>query len=184
MRLSPSEKRTAGLALEAAGVDLDKPVVILNPGAAYGPAKRWPAERFAAAGALFQKKHKASVVITGSEEERLLAERIASLLPRPATVLAGRTGLRQLLSVISRAALFITNDSGPMHLANALRVPVVAVFGPTDPAVTRPYHQPSVVLKKEAVCWPCLYRACPFDHRCMTAVTPEEVYAVGRGFLA
>ena len=184
LTLSPAEKRTAGLALKAAGVDIGRPVVILNPGASYGPAKRWPAERFAAAGALFQKKKKAEVVITGSQEERDLAERVASLMPRRPAVLAGRTGLRELLAVIGRSSLFITNDSGPMHLANALRVPVVAVFGPTDPAATRPWHQPSVVLKKSAVCWPCLYRQCPYDHRCMTAITPEEVYLAGREFLA
>ncbi|OGD24555.1 MAG: lipopolysaccharide heptosyltransferase II [Candidatus Aminicenantes bacterium RBG_13_63_10] len=184
LSLTALEKRAAGAALEAMGVDLARPVVILSPGASYGPAKRWPAERFAALGALFQKKDRAEIVLTGTADERGLAEKVASLLPRRAAVLAGLTDLRRLLSVMSRAALVVTNDSGPMHLANALRVPVAAVFGPTDPAATRPYHQPSVVLKKGAACWPCLYRQCPYDHRCMTAVSPEEVYAAGRGFLS
>ncbi|MBM3298156.1 MAG: lipopolysaccharide heptosyltransferase II [Candidatus Aminicenantes bacterium] len=183
LRLSARETRAAGAALEALGVDLSRPVVVLSPGASYGPAKRWPAERFAALGALFQKKNRAEIVITGSAGERELAGRVAALLPRRAAVLAGLTDLRRLLAVLSRASLVVSNDSGAMHLANALRVPVTAVFGPTDPAATRPYHQPSVVLKKDVACWPCLYRECPYDHRCLTSITPEEVYAAARMFL-
>ncbi|MGD2246573.1 MAG: glycosyltransferase family 9 protein, partial [Candidatus Aminicenantes bacterium] len=79
--------------------------------------------------------------------------------------------------------LFITNDSGPMHMANALKIPVVAVFGPTDPSVTGPYQEPAVVIKKNVPCWPCSYRACPFDHRCMRNISSEEVYEACQGFL-
>jgi len=184
LRLAAREKRAAGPALEAMGVNIARPIVILAPGAFYGPAKRWPAERFAALGALFQKKDKAEIVITGSAEERDLADTVASLLPRRAAVLAGLTDLRRLLIVMSRASLVVTNDSGAMHAANALRVPVTAVFGPTDPAATRPYHQPSIVVKKDVACWPCLYRQCPYDHRCMTLISPEEVHAAARRLLA
>ncbi len=183
LAVSPSEKRAAGLALRALGLNTRRPIVVLSPGASYGPAKRWPAERFAALGGLFQKKHGAEILITGAPDERDLAEQTASLMPRPPVVLAGRLGLRRLLAVMSRASLVVTNDSGAMHLANALRVPVAAVFGPTDPDVTRPYHQPSVVLKKIVPCWPCFYRVCPYDHRCMTSIEPEEVYAAARRFL-
>jgi heptosyltransferase-2 len=91
--------------------------------------------------------------------------------------LAGRTTLRRLLAVIAEASLFVTNDTGPMHMANALRVPIVAVFGPTEPKATAPFHPPAWVLKKDAPCWPCLYRKCPFDHRCMTSITPEDAFA-------
>jgi heptosyltransferase-2 len=183
LSLTAAEKRAARAALRAVGVDLSRPLVVLSPGASYGPAKRWPAERFAALGALFQKKRRAEIVVSGAADERALAESVAASLPRRAAVLAGRTDLRRLLAVMSQASLVVTNDSGAMHLANALRVPVAAVFGPTDPAATRPYHQPHVVVKKDVVCWPCLYRKCPYDHRCMTSIPPEEVYAAARRFL-
>jgi heptosyltransferase-2 len=83
---------------------------------------------------------------------------------------------------MAEAALFVTNDTGPMHMANALRVPVLAVFGPTEPRATAPFHPPSVVLKKDAPCGPCLYRSCPFDHRCMRAITAEEACEAGLSF--
>lgn len=183
LRLAAEERRAARTALRGLGVDLSRPLVVLSPGASYGPAKRWPAGKFAALGGILQKKHRAEVLVSGSAEERELAESVAAALPRRAFALAGRTDLRRLLAVMSLASLVVTNDSGAMHLANALRVPVAAVFGPTDPAATRPYHQPSAVVKKNVVCWPCLYRVCPYDHRCLTSISPQEVYAAARGFL-
>ena len=182
--LPEGEKRAARQSLRGLGVSLKRPLVVLNPGAAYGPAKRWPAERFAELGALLQQKKRAELLITGSSAEEGLAAEIASRLPNPPTVLAGRTSLRQLLGFISQARLFITNDTGPMHLANILSVPVVALFGPTDPVVTGPFHPPAVVLKKEVACWPCLYRKCPYDHRCLTGIRTEEVLAAALRFLS
>ncbi|HEX9902047.1 MAG TPA: lipopolysaccharide heptosyltransferase II [Acidobacteriota bacterium] len=183
MSLPEKENRAARQSLQALGLNLKRPLVILNPGAAYGPAKRWPAERFADLGALLQQKKKAEIIITGSSGEEDLAAGIASRLPRPPTVLAGRTSLRQLLGLIGQARLFVTNDTGPMHLANVLSVPVVALFGPTDPVVTGPFHPPAVVLKKEAACWPCLYRKCPYDHRCLANIKTEEVLEAALRFL-
>jgi len=182
--LPEEDKHAAGQSLRALGLNLKRPLVILNPGAAYGPAKRWPAERFAALGALLQQKKKAEILITGSPAEEKLAADIASRLPRRPAVLAGQTSLRQLLGFIGQAQLFVTNDTGPMHLANILSVPVVALFGPTDPAVTGPFHPPAIVMKKEAACWPCFYRACPYDHRCLTDIQTEEVWAEAQKFLA
>ena len=87
----------------------------------------------------------------------------------------GRTGLGELLGLLARAAVLITNDSGPLHLANALRTPAVAVFGPTDPRATGPFHEPARVLRIEGVsCWPCDYRVCPYDHRCMEPIAAAE----------
>jgi heptosyltransferase-2 len=91
-------------------------------------------------------------------------------------ILSGQTTLPQALGFISQAALFISNDSGPMHLANALRVPVVGIFGPTDPAVTGPLEQPSRIVKKDVPCWPCAYRKCPYDQRCMMNIAAEDVF--------
>jgi heptosyltransferase-2 len=184
LTVSEKEKKAARRWLQELGLNLKRPLVILNPGAAYGPAKRWPPERFAALGALVQRQKKAEIIITGSRGEEELAAGIASGLPRRPANLAGQTSLRQLLGLISQSRLFITNDTGPMHLANALSVPVVALFGPTNPAVTGPFHPPAVVLKKEVACWPCLYRKCPYDHRCLAGIEAEEALAAARQFLA
>lgn len=181
--LSPEEKDWPRKELSAAGYDPNKPLVILNPGASYGPSKRWPASRFAELASLLQKKNKAQIVIVGSAEEVELAESIASSMIQKPLNMAGKTNLRQLAELISLANLFITNDSGPMHITNALRVPLIAIFGPTDPRVTGPFHQPSTVIKKDAPCWPCSYRKCPFDHRCMMEIEPEEIFMASQNFL-
>jgi len=179
--LAPEEKRRGREILASAGLEPGRPLVILNPGAAYGPAKRWPAERFAELAALLQQRHDAEIAVTGTARDREAAEAVGAGLARPAALLAGKTSLRELLSVMASASVFVTNDSGPMHMANALRIPVVALFGPTDPAVTAPYHEPRTILKKDVVCWPCLYRRCPYDHRCLAGISAgEAAEAVGR----
>jgi heptosyltransferase-2 len=87
------------------------------------------------------------------------------------------------MGLISLGRVFVTNDTGPMHIADALGVPVVAIFGPTDPKASGPSRRSSVVLKTAVPCWPCTYRSCPYDHRCMNGIGPEEVFEAGRGFL-
>ena len=178
LRLSvpPEERERAQERLLDLGFDPQRPLVILSPGAAYGPAKRWPATRFARLAALFQAKNDAAILIIGSAGEAEIAAAIVSSLNDKPAVLTGQTTLPQLLGLISLASLFVSNDTGPMHLANALRVPVVAIFGPTDPKVTGPFERPAAVIKKDVPCWPCSYRACPYDHRCMAQIEPEEVY--------
>ena len=183
LTVTAEEKAESRNRLLRAGIDLERPLVLLNPGAAYGPAKRWPAERFARVASALQKDKRAETAIIGSADEAGIAESVASSMEIKPVVFSGQTTLRQLLGLISQASLFVTNDSGPMHMANALRVPVVAVFGPTDPAVTRPFHPPSAILKKDAACWPCFYRKCPYDHRCMTSIAAEEVADAAKALL-
>lgn len=181
--LSKKEKVDAKKLLLSLNMDLRRPLVLLHPGASYGPAKRWSVLKFSELAALLQKRKKASVIISGSNDEAQLAESIAMLMRKKPVSLAGKTSLLRLASLISNADLFITNDSGPMHLANALHVPVVAIFGPTDPALTGPYQQPSAVIKKDVPCSPCSYRECPFDHRCMENIPIEEVFQACQKFL-
>ncbi len=181
--LTQGEQKEAREKLLSCDVDFQHAVIILNPGASYGPAKRWPAERFAELGSLLQERNKATILITGAENERALAESISSLMLKKPINLSGQTSLRMLAGLISQSNLFVTNDTGPMHMANALKIPVVAVFGPTDPSVTGPYQEPSAVIKKDVPCWPCAYRECPFDHRCMVSISPEEVYKACQRFL-
>ncbi|MEW5902138.1 MAG: lipopolysaccharide heptosyltransferase II, partial [Acidobacteriota bacterium] len=182
--LHVEEKERARRLLLNVGIDTSRPLVIMSPGASYGPAKKWPTTRFAQLAALFQERKKAEILIIGSAYEAEIAKSICSSLSAKPVSLMGQTTLLQLLGLISKAHLVISNDSGPMHLANALRVPVVGIFGPTDPAVTGPFAQPSAVVKKDVPCWPCTYRKCPYDHRCMMSIEPEEVYraaeALGR----
>ena len=167
--------QTQGL-LRSLAVDPNKPILTLSPGASYGPAKRWPAPFFARLATLLQTHQNAQVVIIGSETDTEIARSIADLMPDHPIDLTGKTTLPQLAGLISQSTLFITNDSGPMHLANALKVPLVAIFGPTDPRITGPYQKPSKVLQEHVPCWPCSYRECPFEHECMTQISPERVH--------
>jgi heptosyltransferase-2 len=183
--LSSEERAAARRALADLGLDPDpaRPVVVLNPGASYGPAKRWSAESFGRLGSLLQAALSARVVVTGLGSEVELAERLASVMPRPPLILSGRTSLRGLLGILSQARLCVTNDSGPLHLANAVGTPVIGLFGPTDPAATGPLQAPAKVIWKGAACWPCLYRSCPFGHECLTAIEPGEVLEAAREYL-
>jgi heptosyltransferase-2 len=174
--LHEDEITWAAAFLSQQGLSLKDTLVVLNPGGYYGSAKRWPAASFGALAARLQADKGAQIVIVGTQHESPLAESISNVLSVPPMILTGRTTLRQLAAVISRADLMVTNDSGPMHLANALQVPVVALFGPTDPRVTAPFQEPSTWLHNQVPCWPCSYRDCPFDHRCMMSLSPAEVY--------
>lgn len=163
----------------AGGLELsaDQPWVGLNAGAEYGPAKRWPAERFVAVARAVSRATGARWLILGGPNDRELAATLHRELPE-AVNLAGRTRLRELMQVLSVCALLLTNDTGPMHLAAALGTPVVALFGSTSPELTRPglpgdpRHE---VLRAPVPCAPCFLRVCPVDFRCMHALSVEMV---------
>ncbi|MGD9344267.1 MAG: lipopolysaccharide heptosyltransferase II [Candidatus Aminicenantes bacterium] len=174
--------RAEGL-FRSLSLDRNKPVIILGPGASYGPAKRWPASFFSRLATELQRKHDAEILIIGSATDHEIAAAIIAPMSKKPIDLTGKTTLPQLAGSISLSDLFITNDSGPMHLANALKVPVVAIFGPTDPRITGPYQSPSKVLKGQVPCWPCSYRECPFEHQCMTQISPERVIEECQDFL-
>jgi heptosyltransferase-2 len=175
----PAEaKERAGRRLAGAGIDSSRPLVLLAPGAAHGPAKRWPAARFGETAALLRKRTGAAIVVVGTAAEAPLAAEIAAAAGPETRDFTGKTDLAELFGLLERAAALVTNDSGPLHMANALRVPVVAVFGPTDPRATGPFHEPFRVLRRDGIpCQPCKYRACPYDHRCMALITAAEAAA-------
>jgi lipopolysaccharide heptosyltransferase II len=160
------------------------PWIGINPGAAYGTAKRWPPERFAAAAALVARRSGAQVAIVGSAAERPLAEAIAAQLGGAARVLCGETTLAELVGVLRELRLLLTNDSGPMHLAAALGTPLVAVFGSTDWTETAPVSDRARVVREETECAPCKLRECPIDHRCMERVAVDRVAATALELLA
>jgi len=145
------------------------------PGAAYGHAKRWPPARVAAVAAGLAARG-VTPVIVGAAADRDTARAIESSLPRGTRVvdLVGRTTLRQLVGVVARCAAFVSNDSGAMHVAAALGVPLTAIFGPTDERVTSPGGRAEVIVR-DVFCRPCLLRECPIDHRCMKRIDVDTV---------
>jgi len=175
LAVSPERKLAARTRLQSMGVDFNRTVVGVNPGAFYGSAKRWLSERYATVLDRLIDKRQASVVIFGSPNEVAIAEAIRSGMRSRPVILSGRTKLNELIAMLACCDLFLTNDSGPMHLAAALRVPTLAIFGSTDEVATGPMSPTAVVLNKRVECSPCLLRECPIDHRCMTLITAEEV---------
>lgn len=175
----PAAREAGAARLRELGVD--GAVVGVSPGAAFGNAKRWPPERFAEAARAVAKALGAAVLVFGSAAERELCEAVAAGLRGggvDARNLAGGTTLGEFIDLAAACRLYLTNDSGAMHIASALGVPTVAVFGATDDVTTGPTGPLARVVREHAECSPCLLRNCPIDHRCMTRVTPERVVAV------
>ena len=151
-------------------------VIGVSPGAAFGTAKRWLPERFAEAALRIARERGASIALFGSTAERLLCEQIAGALgDHPHRNYAGQTTLAEFVELAAGCELFLTNDSGAMHIASALNVPTVAIFGATDDAGTGPLGPNSLIVRQKVDCSPCLLRECPIDHRCMTLVTVDRV---------
>ncbi len=150
-----------------------RPVVGVSPGAAYGSAKRWLPERFAEAAWRLTVETGGSVAVFGSAAEKTMCEEVARLAGGRS--FAGATALSEFIDLTAACSLFLSNDSGAMHIASALGVPSVTVFGPTDETATGPLGPAARTLRESVECAPCLKRECPIDHRCMTRVTAENV---------
>ena len=167
-----AERRIRGEKLfDSVGVKL--PVVGVSPGAAYGSAKRWLPERFAEAAQRIAKDLGGSVAVFGSAAERVMAEEVARL--SGGRNFAGDTALNDFIDMTAACSVFLTNDSGAMHIASALGIPSVTIFGPTDETATGPLGAMARIVREPVDCAPCLKRECPIDHRCMTRVTTESV---------
>ncbi|QJA06234.1 lipopolysaccharide heptosyltransferase II [Thermosulfurimonas marina] len=164
-----ARRRAEGLLSGVSG-----PLAVLAPGAAYGPAKRWPLERFGQLAAELLRRG-FSVVFVGGEGERAPVQGLLSEIPG-ARNLCGLTDLATVAAVLQRAAVFVSNDSGLMHLAAALRRPQVALFGSTDPEATGPLNPRARVIFRGLSCSPCLARTCPEGHyRCLGEISVAEV---------
>ncbi len=154
-----------------------RPMLALNPGAEYGPAKRWPIERWTEAAAEVQRRTNCFWLILGGRSDAELAKRAATGIASHLN-LAGQTSLRELMALLKLCRVLLTNDTGPMHVAAALGTPVVAPFGSTSPELTGPGlpGDPSHrLLKSDAPCSPCFLRECPIDFRCMDGISVEQV---------
>ena len=166
-----SSRSRGEVLIAARGANL--PVIGVSPGAAFGGAKRWLPERFAAAARRGVEKTGASVLVFGSQAEQQLCGEVAAACG--GINLAGQTTLREFIDMTAACTVFLSNDSGAMHIAAALGIPLVAVFGPTDETATGPVGPAACMLRQPVECAPCLKRECPIDHRCMTRVTAEMV---------
>jgi heptosyltransferase II len=186
MRLEgiPEARDAGGQHLRALGIDA--PVVGISPGAAYGNAKRWLPERFAETAALLHQSAPSTFLIFGSAAERALCEEVAGRVRKcgaAARNLAGETSLREFIDLAAACRLYLSNDSGAMHVASALGVPSVTIFGATDDTTTGPTGPLARIVREQVECSPCLLRECPIDHRCMTRVSSQRVAGVARQLL-
>jgi heptosyltransferase II len=157
-------------------------VLAICPGAEYGPAKRWPVENFVAVARHFINTRKAKIVLLGAPVDLPVAEEFLKQLPDVEN-LVGKTTLDEFLAALVSARLVVCNDSGAMHVASALGVPTLTVFGSTEPQLTGPMGARSRVLRHHVPCSPCFLRECPIDFACMTSITAETAIGVAETML-
>ncbi len=172
---SSAEERASAL-LGGEGVEPGESLVAFNPGSTYGSAKRWPADRYSALADHLIERLGVKILLTGVQAEANVARDVRCLARFPERIidLTGRTDIQLLGAILKRCAVFVTNDTGAMHIGAAVGVPLVTIFGPTDPATTSPVRK-HVLLRHPVPCSPCLLRECPIDHRCMTGIPVEGV---------
>jgi heptosyltransferase-2 len=181
----PEENRQqAAEFLLSSGVKRDSLRIAIGAGASYGAAKCWPPDRFAELANRLHAETEVEVILFGTRAEAPVSSAIAAGMHRPPIDLTGKTAINDLPALLSQCHLFIGNDSGAMHVAGAVGLPVVAVFGPTDPFGTAPVTPRCSIIQERPYCSPCFLRRCPTDHRCMTRVTPDMVEAAARHWIA
>jgi heptosyltransferase-2 len=176
LQVSEKRKTQAREFLLEQGVPVDSPLVALCPGSTNSRAKRWPAGRYAELADRFIEQMGASVLLIGSPDELDVSREVKQLMRHQPFMLTGSTDLAMAVAILSLTEILITNDTGPSHIAAALNRPTLVIFGPTDPRTTRPYSPLAQIIRHPPECAPCMLRDCPIDHRCMTAISPEEVF--------
>ena len=175
LHVPEAHKHRALLTLLEAGSRPHAARIAVAAGASYGSAKCWPAGRFARSLDDFLQHVDADVILFGTPQEAAVSAAIAGDLRRSAVDLTGKTSLAELPALLSLCHVFLGNDSGAMHVAASVGLPVVAIFGPTDPLGTAPVTPTLSIVQQKPYCSPCFLRRCPTDHRCMLAVTPAMV---------
>ena len=182
LSISESRKSEASELLRSYGVSEETSVVALCPGSINSRAKRWPAEAYAAlADRLIDDRRQ--VVLIGSKDEMDVTDEVMRRMRNRPVVLTGKTTLDQITAVLGLVDLVVTNDTGPAHIASALGCPTIVIFGPTNPLTTRPFSPKAEMIRHPPDCAPCMLRDCPIDHRCMTAITVDEVFEQSQALL-
>jgi heptosyltransferase-2 len=160
-----------------------KTIIGIAPGATYGPAKRWFPDRFAAVADKLDEKYFTQGILLGGKSDWGVAQEVQRLARTELINLAGKTTLREAIYLISQCRLFISNDSGLMHIAGALNIPTIALFGSTNPVTTSPAGNQSVIVRREVSCSPCLKKTCPTDFSCMMLISVEDVLTAAQKLL-
>jgi heptosyltransferase-2 len=183
LKVPGEQRRRAEEMLVSAGIHRNIPRIAIGAGASYGSAKCWPPDRFADFVNRLRVHADADVILFGTAAEQQVSDAIAAEIKGASINLVGKTAIADLPALLAGCQLFVGNDSGAMHVAAAVGLPVVAIFGPTDPLGTAPLTPRCKVVQEKTYCSPCFLRRCPIDHRCMTNVAPEAVEAAARGWL-
>ena len=183
LNVSESNRRRAEEFLSQSGARSNSLRIAIGAGASYGSAKCWPPSRFAELANRLQSENDADIILFGTAAEVAVTRAISSDLHRPPIDLTDKTSIADLPALLSQCHLFIGNDSGAMHVAAGVGLPVVALFGPTDPYGTAPVTPRCIIVQQKPYCSPCFLRHCPTDHRCMSAITPHMVEAAVKPWL-
>lgn len=173
--LTDKEKEYAKRILKSKGVAENNIIIGVAPGASYGPAKRWMTDRFREVAKRFIRNYGAKIIVFGGKDDSGICKSV--LNDSEGLNLAGKIDLRESIALMHKCNLFITNDSGPMHIAAALGIPTVAIFGSTDPSLTGSIGDKVVVIKKGIECSPCFERVCKYGHyNCFKMIAVDDVY--------
>lgn len=184
LTVSAESKRKGCERLVAGGARATAMRVAVGAGASYGSAKCWAPERFADVANRLMAQFDADVILFGTAAEAQVSAAISAAMRRSPIDLVGKTSVAELPALLSQCHLFVGNDSGAMHVAAAVGLPVVAVFGPTDPYGTAPVTSRCTIVQEKPYCSPCFLRKCPTDHRCMKRVPADAVADAARAWLA
>jgi len=184
LEVSDIRKDEARSLLQRHGVHEDGPVIALCPGSINSRAKRWPAESYAVLADRCVDTLGAQILLIGSTEELDVSRQVAERMHNKPIMLTGQTDIAEVVAVLSVTSLLITNDTGPAHISAALGRPTLVIFGPTNPLTTRPFSPFAEIIRHPPECAPCMLRDCPIDHRCMTAITPDEVFSRAREIMS
>lgn len=184
--VSESRKAAAAQFLSGRGVNLGdgRRLVALCPGSINSRAKRWPSERYASLADRLIDELGAQVLLIGSGAEAEVSAAVRSRMMNQPVILTGETNLDELVATLSLVDLLVTNDTGPAHIASALGRATLVIFGPTNPLTTRPFSPSAEIVREPPDCAPCMLRDCPIDHRCMTAITVDEIFDRVRSLLS
>lgn len=175
LSVSDDRKTQARKILAENGADLSKKIFVFCPGSTNSRAKRWHAASYAKLNDLIQSNLDARVVLIGDKSEMDVSIEVFEKSKLKPIVLTGKTSLAEATAVLSIAHALISNDTGPAHISAALGTPTVVIFGPTNPLTTHPIG--AEIIRKNVECAPCMLRDCPIDHKCMTQISAEEVFA-------
>ncbi|HEX3378163.1 MAG TPA: lipopolysaccharide heptosyltransferase II, partial [Candidatus Acidoferrales bacterium] len=177
LHISDESRAFAESTLRNAGAGENKWRCAIAPGASYGAAKCWPPDRFAQLADRLISECGADVIFFGTPGEKEISARIRTQMKSRAISLVGETSMRELAAMFASCSVFIGNDSGAMHVAAAAGLPVIGIFGSTDPEGTAPVTQQFTLIREPVSCSPCFLRRCPVDHRCMTRIGVDSVFA-------